>query len=63
MSLRTICESKNKKETKGKVPQWEREKLRYETKGGRYLSEKKTSTPMCPFINKRARATIMKEAE
>jgi len=56
-------ESRNKKETKGKVPQREREKLRYEMRGGSYISEKKTSTPMCPFVNKRAGATIMKEAE
>ena len=40
MSLGTICESRNKKETKGKVPQCGKEKLRYETKEGSYLSEK-----------------------
>ena len=64
-------ESRNKKETKGKVPQHEREKLRYKMRGGSYISEKKTSTPMCPFINKkgqsndneRSRAMIPKDMQ
>jgi len=38
-------ESRNKKETKGKVPQREREKLRYEMRGGSYISEKENFYP------------------
>jgi len=40
-----MCESRNKKETKGKVPQREREKLRYEMRGGSYISEKENFYP------------------
>jgi len=57
---------KTKKGRKGKVPQHEREELRYVNErrklGGSYISKRKPSNPMCPFVNKRTRVTKMKDA-